>query len=174
MKNKTLNICTLALFSSFALTSCGFQPMYGKHVQTASRQDTNIQNQLAEIDIANIPDAEGVYLRNALMDRFYRTQRPQNPRYTLTVGKIRESIVDLDITKTSDATRAQLRLNTEMTLTDNQSGEAVLTRSLGTVTSYNILTSEFATRVSEDNTRKNALDDLARQIELQTGLYLRR
>jgi LPS-assembly lipoprotein len=42
------------------------------------------------------------------------------------------------------------------------------------ITSYNVLGNEFATRVTEDNARTNALDELARQAEMHTGLYFRR
>ncbi len=124
--------------------------------------------------INNIPDRSGQYLRNALIDRFYRDGRPINPHYTLNISEVQESSIDLDITKDSDATRAQLRLTSSFTLTDTQSGEIVLSRPLKAISSYNVLTSEFSTRVSAKNTRENALNDIARQIELQIALYLKR
>ena len=37
-----------------------------------------------------------------------------------------------------------------------------------------ILGSEFATRVTEDNARQNALDDIARQVEMQLNLFFKR
>ncbi len=161
----------LAIFLTVVVSACGFEPMYGNGV---GGRNENIQSALAQIDIANIPDREGQYLRNLLIDRFYRNGRPATHSYLLTVAPIQEGTVDLDITKSSDATRAQLQLKTAMTLKDLNSGEVVLTRKLHAVSSYNVLTSEFATRVSEQNTRENALNELARQIELQIGLHLRR
>lgn len=164
----TLIIASLTLFS---LSACGFQPMYGAH----SVQSTEgIVQSLGQIEISNIPDREGQYLRNALIDRFYRESRPSSPLYTLQIEPVKETLTDLDITKSSDATRGQLRLRTAMRLIDKKTGETLLERKLTTVTSYNILNNEFSTRVSEDNTRLNALNDLARQIELQVGLYLQR
>jgi LPS-assembly lipoprotein len=152
------------------LTACGFEPLYGgRDTGRAGAEDI-----LAQIDIANIPDREGQYLRNALIDRFYRHGRPSDPLYTLQISPVRETLTDLDITKSSDATRGQLRLSAHMALIERASGQTVLTRDLTSITSYNILGSEFSTRVSEENTRLNALNDLARQIELQTSLYLRR
>ena len=160
----------LTVFSLFVLAACGFQPVYGVNKYTA----TGTEDYLARIDIANIPDREGQYLRNALIDRFYRDGRPADPLYRLSVRPVHETLVDLDITKSSDATRGQLRLDTGMSLTDARTGEILLERNLRSVTSYNILGSEFATRVSEDNARTNALDDIARQIELQLNLYFKR
>ena len=155
------------------LSACGFEPIYGTKMQSNAGQES-VEAQLSQVAINGIPDREGQFLRNVLIDKFYRNGRPQNISYTLHVQPINESIVDLDITKSSDATRAQLRLKTLMTLKDETTGEVVLTRNLKSIASYNVLTSEFATRVSAQNTRENALYDLARQIELQISLYLKR
>ncbi|MCB1562052.1 MAG: hypothetical protein KDJ75_00610 [Alphaproteobacteria bacterium] len=163
-------LAVFILSATLFLTACGFQPLYGSH--NASR--AGVEDTLAQIDIANIPDREGQYLRNALIDRFYRHGRPSDPVYMLQISPVRETLTDLDITKSSDATRGQLRLSTHMTLIERASGEVVLNHDLTSITSYNILGSEFSTRVSEENTRLNALNDLARQIELQASLYLHR
>lgn len=161
---KLLPICALLI-----LAACGFEPVYGTlgHEESGSA----VEDELAQVYIDNIPDYEGQYLRNALIDRFYRSGRPGNPRYTLTATPVRKSLSDLDITKTADTTRAQLRLDTTISLIDRSSGEVVMTRAVRAITSYNILASEFATRVSEQNTRENALNDLARQITQHVSLY---
>lgn len=166
---KLLLIATAGL----ALTACGFEPMYGSGA-TLKSGDENIQSVLAQVEIDNIPDRSGQILRNNLIDRFYRNGRPASPDYVLKVSGIQETVIDLDITEESDATRSQLRLNTTMQLVEKSTGEIVLSRNLSSVSSYNVLVSEFATRVSENNTRETVLNDLARQIELQIGLYLRR
>ena len=158
------------LFSSlFLLSACGFHPMYGKNKYTP----VGAEETLGQVAIQNIPDFEGQYLRNLLIDRFYRAGRPADPHYSLKIEALEESLSDLDITKDSDATRGQLKMRTHMILMD-KNGQNLLKRDLQAITSYNILGSEFATRVTEDNARKNALADLARQIELQITLYLKR
>lgn len=162
---KTLCVCALLL-----LAGCGFRPVYGVYSQT----DETIESSLADVGITLIPDREGQYLRNALIDRFYRNGEPVNPQYILNVRSLNESLAKLDITKDSDSTRGQLKISTNFTLIDTHTGETVLTRSIRSIASYNLLASEFATRVSEDSTRLNALDDLARQIEQQVSLYLKR
>ncbi|GJL85703.1 MAG: twin-arginine translocation pathway signal protein [Micavibrio sp.] len=162
----------LAIFSILLLAGCGWEPVYG---DLGSKTEQNaVEATLAQIAITNIQDREGQYLRNALIDRFYRHARPANAAYTLSVGKIQERLTDLDITKSSDATRGQLRLSTTIVLIDRKTENEVLTRKLRSITSYNILGSEFTNRVSEENARQNALDDLARQIELQISLHFQR
>lgn len=160
----------LLLISSLFLPSCGFHPQYGVNKYTSH----GAEEHLALVHIEGIPDREGQYLRNALIDRFYRDGRPDKVAYMLNVEDIKESLIDLDITKDSDSTRGQLRLSTRMKLHKATSGELLLDRNLHAVTSYNILGSEFANRVAEQNARENALDDLAGQIELQIVLYLKR
>ena len=113
-------------------------------------------------------------MRNALMDRLYNQGRPGTPQYNLNVSAIHQQRRDLDITKSSSATRAQLQVNTTITLSDSKTGSILLKRDLRALTSYNILQSQFTTRVSEDDAQRSALDDLARQIEQQLALHFNR
>jgi len=159
----------LFLGAVLALAGCGFSPLYGSHGDNAA-----VAQHFDSVAIGNIPNREGQYLRNALIDRLYSSGRPAAPRYVLQISQVRESVTDLDITKSSSATRAQLRLNAEMKLRDAATDHVVLERGLTAITSYNILQSQFTTRVSEDDARRAALDDLARQTEQQLALYFDR
>ena len=159
------------VFCILILPSCGFSPVYGT---LGKDKDFGQEDLLSYISIDNIPDRDGQFLRNALIDRFYRAGRPTNPQFKLSVEKIQESLRDLDITEDSDATRGQLRLDTTIILSDLQTGDVLLERRLNAITSYNILRSEFANRISEQNTRENALNNLADRIERQLVLYFQR
>lgn len=160
----------MTFFAILALCGCGFQPLYGDHSPSA---DASVRAQLNNIHIGNIPDQPGQYLRNALIDRFYSAGRPAQTAFTLSVNPVNESRTELDITKSADSTRAQLYLTSSIRLTD-AAGNELMTRSLTAVTSYNILDSQFTTRVAEDSARRQALDDLARQIETHVLLYFNR
>lgn len=164
----------LALMILPMIGACGFEPMYGASSKSEQGASTSLRAELAQVQISNIPNREGQYLRNALIDRFYTQGRPINPKYVLDVSDINETSYDLDITIRSDATRKQLTLTTAMTLKDAATGQVLVSRSLKSSGSFNVLESEFATRVSEQSTRENALDHLAQQIELQIGLYMDR
>ena len=148
--------------------------MYGTHAKAPSVSGGTVEAGLDQVAIGNIQDREGVYLRNALIDRFYRNGTPANPRYDLGISPITENKASLDITTSSETTRAQLTQSTVLSLRDRQNGQLVLQRTLSSITSYNILESEFATRVSEENARQSGLDDIARQAELQISLFLNR
>ncbi len=161
----------LFLSAVLFLTACGgFHPVYGVNKYTA----VGVEEYLQQVQIGGIPDRDGQYLRNALIERFYRDGRPTSPLYALTVTNFSESLRDLDVTIDSDTTRGQLTIAITMLLIDKKTNETVMERSLRSIASYNIIDSEFANRVSEANTRENALDDLARQIEEQLALYFKR
>jgi hypothetical protein len=153
------------------LASCGFTPLYGSMGQGAN---PSVSDKLDTVTIGSIPDESGQYLRNALIDRLYRYGRPSESRYVLNFKPIAEAKSNLDITKTATATRSQIRLTTTMTLTDIRTGKVVMTRDLRAINSFNVLQSQYDTNVSEDYVRKNALDDLARQVEAQLALYFKR
>lgn len=155
------------LLSVLFLTACGFTPVY----KGGAGQQQNVSSALSNIDIAIVKDREGQFLRNALIDRFYRNGYPSNPQYRLVTNDIEETISDFDITIDSEATRQLIKLTTSMQLIDLQTNKAVLNRTLVATTSNNVLESEFSTLVTEQAAREAALNDLARQIERQVALY---
>lgn len=167
-KDLIMSIIKAAILSfSLVLAACGFTPMYGSGGKDATAG-------LDKIEIASIPDEEGVILRNALIDRFYQNGYPVNPAYRLEMSKIAKQERDLDITIESEATRKQVYLTTNLSLIEKSTGTVVLTRSLSAITSYNVLGTQFTTRISEADAREAALNDLARQVELQVALFLKR
>ena len=167
--NKLSLLPILICFTMLPLAGCGFQPMYGDYSASADKATPNGQSSEISIDI--IPDREGQILRNHLIDKLYQNGYPNNPTAKLHIDKLEETKTELDLTKSSEATRAQLRLKTNMVLTDISTGKVILNRSLQTISSYNILESEFATRVTEESARQSAINDIARQIELNLSLY---
>ena len=152
------------------LAACGFTPMYGNGV---GENNKIAAQELSMVDIALIPDADGVFLRNILIDNFYQNGYPSNPRLQLNVANIQVQETDLDITIDSETTRKQIKLTTTLDLKEMDTGKIVLTKPIYAITSYNVLDSQFTTRVSEQDVKEAALQDLARQIETQVLLYLR-
>lgn len=148
------------------LSACGFTPMYATSGKTST-----VKSDLSQIEIGIIPDRSGQFLRNELIDRFYTGGYPATPKYALSVNPITERITDFDITVASEATRQQIKLSTTIRLTDVETNKNILTRSVTSITSNNILESEFSTIITEQSARDAALNDLARQIERQLALY---
>lgn len=161
----------------FLLSACGFQPMYGTHSGGGSVQTDIARTSQASLDrigIDIIPDAEGVYLRNELIDRFYRNGYPAEKAYRLSIQPLQETKKDFDITVDLEATRRQLTLKTVMRLIDTASGKELLRRNVKAISSYDVIGSQFTTRVARQDAREAALNDIARQIELQLTLFFNR
>jgi len=153
------------------LAACGFTPMYGSG---AGSLGVSATAGLDQVDIALIPDESGVYLRNLLIDQFYQDGYPSSPTHSLQITDLEETESGLDITVDSETTRKQIRISAKVELIDHETGGIVLDRDMSALTSYNVLGSQFATRVSERDAREAALGDLARQIETQVALYFKR
>ena len=152
MKVNILLIACVALF----LHGCGFSPAYGPKSTRAVFDD---------IYIRQIADRSGQVLRNELIDRLHGSRHVLDGRYHLVVDQIEESRRNFDITEGADTTRTQLRLVTDFRLIDAQENKILLERNITAFGSYNILDSQFTTKVSRDRARENGLTDLARQIE---------
>lgn len=165
---KTLILCFLSSIT-IGLTGCGLSPVYGTH---SASSNENVRNIMSNTYIDIIPDRSGVALRNHLIDRFYTSGTPNNPQYILQVTAIQNKQDNLDITETADSTRVQIRLQTNIKLVDAQTNEVLTDQRILSITSYNVLASEFATRVSRQRTEDNAIMDLAKQIETRVSLYL--
>lgn len=174
--NASRNLALSVVFVIFgvSLSACGFQPVYSTGGSQAGQGATSLAAAQEQIRINVIPDREGQYLRNVLIDRLNRGGYPSDPRYVLSIDEINESLRNLDVTIDSDTTRGQFKAQTTMKIMDLKGSRPVASRQLHAITSYNILDSEFANSVSEQTARENALNDLASQIVLQVNLYLRR
>lgn len=154
---------------ALVLSACGFQPLYGDNGgQSASPVD-----QMAAIQISPLPDRTGQQMHNLLRDRLNPTGQPRKPAYALDL-RLWESSEKLGIRKDESATRAALNLSAQFTLISAQDGRRLLSGYVKSVSSYNILTSPFATGFSEADARARALRELADGIRTRLGIYFSR
>lgn len=160
-----LLLCGAAL----ALGGCGFQPLYARPDNTANGP---IQD-MASVRVAPLPDRTGQILHNMLSDRLNPGGPPAEPVYELDV-ELKESIEEVAIRRDETATRANLKLSAEYALRRRGTNEVVLKGQSLTTTTYNILSSQFATYTSEEDARKRALRELSDDIRIQLGAYFNR
>ena len=163
-RNIVLVFC-LALF----LQACGFKPLY------TTQDGVSISPSFGEIKILSIPNKDGQFLRNLLIDRIYTEGRPANTRYSLKIKSVKETTSRLGIRKDASATRAQLRLTAGMILIDHQSNnETVLKRDIKSVVSFNILDNQYATLITEQDARERALNEISNDVIMQLSLFFNR
>jgi LPS-assembly lipoprotein len=147
------------------LSGCGFTPVY------SGASGAKVKHDLASIDIRPIKDRIGQRLRNRLIDIIYPAGRPTKPVYSLAII-LRESKQTLAVQKTDIATRANLTFTARFGLSRSGQSGTLLNGQSTSVTSYNILTSEFATLVAERNARDRAVRELSIEIANQLAIFL--
>lgn len=153
-------ICTV-----LAVSACGYQPLYGK--STLSNQSVA---QLAEIYVAPIEDRAGQKFRSALTHRLSPTAQPGRRLFTLDVT-LEESISTLAVERDASATRGNLTLTATYTLVKVADGKTMTSGSVTTISSYNILKSDFATLSAEKNSRTRAIENLADALRTRLAIY---
>lgn len=151
---------TLSLLVLVALlSSCGFRPLYLKGKQ-------NPQPELAAIDIRPIIDRKGQILRNLLLDQLTPKGSPARPAYVLDVS-IDFSIRNLGIRRNDRATRALLRVTATYSLRRKQDGAQLFNGASQADSGYDILDSDFATLVAEQDALQHSLEAVAQDIKLR-------
>ena len=152
------------LLSLTLLQGCGYQPLYGANTPAAE--------QLPSVQINNIPNRLGQQLRNRLIDRFYQDGRPASPEYTLDIALV-PSVYKLGIALDDSATRAELSLAANYTLR-NMQGVAVLSGSTTSVTNFNILRSQYATLIGEQDAYDRSVAQVSEDITRRISLFFNR
>ncbi len=150
--------------------ACGFKPLYGEHsgvFDAANALESGIE-------VANIQDREGQFLRNQLIDRLNLKGRPAEAPYILTVAPLKTELTNLGIRKDATSTRAMLQVSSKMILTERATGKAVLVRDIRAVGGYNQLDNQFATLVSKASVSDHMLEELADTVVTEIALYFNR
>lgn len=160
----------LLVCAALSLAACGFEPMYAKS-NDGGRQ---LATALPDIAIDNIPNRDGQYLRNLLMDQLYTHGRPAEAPYLLTFSPLEKDIVNLGIRKDATATRAQIQISSRMKLIERVTGKTVLTRDFRSVGAYNLLDNQFATLVSQQSITESLLQEMRDSTVTELSLFFRR
>lgn len=154
------------LVAGLSLAGCGFSPLYGE--RSASSVATP---ELAAIQIDSIPNREGQIVRNSLLDKMQPRGAAPKPLYRLQIGVslARESLgVRIDDT----ATRGNLTMNASYTLIDLASGKPLMSARSRAVSGYNILDSDFATVISENDAIRRTAVEVSEEIKTRVAVYL--
>ena len=153
-------------FCFLIVSACGFTPVY-----SPDSRSTIVQSSISSITIDTIPDREGQLVRNHLIDRLLKDGYVASPQYRLVVSPIQESIVGIGIDKDDEASRAQLRESASFRLIRLSDNSTVLDHTVRSVSSYNILSGQFTTFVTQQDAREQALRDLSDKIVTRLELY---
>jgi|TARA_B100001964_G_C14146410_1_gene559905 LPS-assembly lipoprotein len=158
----------VVLVSLALVGACGFRPIYGVG------QADGISSTLATVQIHPIADRTGQLLHNHLLNLLNPRGRPKAPRYQLHI-RLKKSTSKLAVQKSAFATRANFNLSANMRLYVIHDGKIELNRpifdeSTHTISSYNVMNSEFATVMTEKDARSRAVRQIAHDIQTRLSL----
>jgi LPS-assembly lipoprotein len=150
--------------AAMLLGACGFRPMH------AAYRDGIVDQQLAQVYVASIPDRVGQMVRNDLIDLLNPEGQPADNRYRLEVEltATRPSTV---LSTQELASRRNYTLTANYRLTSADGKTELMKRRHRAVTSFDIVESEFATLAAEDYAQKLAAKQVAEAIQRQVTLY---
>ena len=144
------------------VSGCGFHPLYGG----------KLAPQLASIYVEPVAERDGYELRNQLIDLLGSDGREAGKAYRL---KLTLNEVSNGVTLQNDATitRYNDSLTANYVLSDAK-GQELRRGALTSLSSYNVVTSPYATLAARQDSDKRAAQDLAQRIGLDLGVYFRR
>jgi LPS-assembly lipoprotein len=93
------------------------------------------------------------------------------PLYRLTVS-VGISRVSLGVRIDETATRGSLTMSASYVLADMASGDQIMTGNSRAVSSYNILDSDFANVISENDAIRRTATDLSEEIKTRVAIFL--
>ena len=155
-----------SVFLCFLITGCGFSPVYVKNNKSL------FNTQFRYIKIDPIQDRVGQQLRNELVKILHPTGAASPLKYSLstTISIAKQALA---IKKSELATRSNLIVRANFTLTENESKTSITAGNSKIITSYNILEQVYATKVAEQNAQIRAISEISRDIASKLGVFFR-
>ena len=158
----------LLLSTALMLAGCGFHPLYAHHRETGFDVD------LASIKVNTIPDRQGQRLAISLRDGLNPTGARVETRYTLDV-ELAAQREDIGVRPDGTASRSQVALTAKFTLKDVKANAPVLQGTTHSISSFDVLTDNYATVVAlhtaEDRTVQDVGDDILMRLELYVSKH---
>ncbi|MFA7431079.1 MAG: LPS assembly lipoprotein LptE [Rhodospirillaceae bacterium] len=146
------------------LSGCGFRPLYGKHSDAPG-----LAAELATVAVAPMPDRSGQLLRNAIEQRLERAGAGQAKVYTLVIDLV-ETGGSLGLGKDATSSRSSLALTTTFEL--RRDGKVLFSGASAYTAAYNMLEEQYATIISERDSRDRAVNQIADDITRRLAVFL--
>lgn len=153
------------LAAALLLGGCGFHPLYADHARSGFDAD------LASIKVNTIADRQGQLLAIALRDALNPTGAQVTTRYTLDVSlfSIRE---DIALRSDGTASRSEIAMTANFVLKDAKANQPVLQGTTHSVSSYDVLTDNYATVVASQNAEQRTVQEVGDDILVRLQLYM--
>ncbi len=159
----------VALLANFAVSACGFRPVYGPR---ASGAQGPAQAGLAAISVGIIPERSGQLLRQALQERFERGGAGIARRYDLVVSfAVTSEAIAIQADSSSSRTRIVGSADWKLIAQDPQR-TTLVGGTARNVDGLNVLNQQyFAADLETDTVQRRVAEAVADQIAYQLAAY---
>jgi LPS-assembly lipoprotein len=151
------------LVIAFAVSACGFQPLYG-----TSPAGSNVADQLSAIEIEEQNHRLGQLIRNDLLSSFGSGSQPS--RYRLQLAAVAGSQTLIEHSN-EDTRRFSYRVNVEYRLIEERTGKELSAGKTFSQVSYDKTTSDFANVQAETNAMERAAKEIGNDIRTRLAAY---
>ncbi len=147
-----------------ALGGCGFRPMLRQV------KNTDVQNELAAIEVKAPRDRVGYLVRDNLLDQLNPSGAEVANRYLLQINLQRRNTA-LGIQLDNTATRFNLTLTARFRLIDMATQQVVYNSVVRRVASYNAIRDPYAELAAELAAEQNAAREVGNDIQTQLAIH---
>lgn len=159
---------SLLAIAALALGGCGFQPLYAHHGQSGFDAD------LASIKVNTIPNRNGQELAITLRDSLNPRGARVETRYTLDVS-LSATRENIGIRPDGTASRSEVAMTAQFVLKDLRlpaDNAIVLRGTTHSVSSYDVLSDNYATVVAQQTAEERTVHDVGDDILTRLQLYV--
>ncbi len=143
------------------ITSCGFSPVYSQ-----KDDNTELAVKLASVDVKPIKSIIGQQYVNALVDALDPSGINQDKQYILEAN-VTKSTVPLAIEKDRTISRYKVVVSVEYKIKEIETDKYIANGSASSEADYDKVVSDYATYVSENDTMKRAIKELAQDTKVR-------
>jgi len=155
------------LVAPFALTSCGWAPLY------ADTETGPASEELRAIKVDPMPERIGQRLEIALRNSLNPTGEPTPPRYRLRTT-LTTYLANLGIQSQGLATLGNLDVYATFYLNDLQSGNSLLVNSVHVTNSFDLNPNQYSTVVGGDDVAVRCVAELDQEIVTRLTMFFQR
>lgn len=153
------------LGAALLLAGCGFHPLY------AHRGGSEFDADLASIKVNTIADRQGQLLAIALRDGLNPTGEHVDTRYTLDV-KLTSARLDIGLRADGTTSRSEITMTARYVLKDAKANTPVLQGTTHSVSSFDVLTDDYATVVAAQSAERRTVQEVGDDILTRLQLYV--
>jgi LPS-assembly lipoprotein len=155
----------LLLALAAVLGACNFRPLY----LATGPDNTEVQADLAAIEIRGLDGRLGYLLRDALLEELNPATAGVPPRYVLDVS-LSSAAYELGIQLDNTITRYNLALTAVFQLRDKDSSNVLLSSIVSRISSYNVSRLPYADLVAAQTAERRAAQEVATDIRTRLAV----